>query len=141
MSFVGLSWLQLGPFGTKTVATVGSFTVLTQKSRYTLHHKVHIYIEYHSVCPHVGIGTPLTLLQASVPLHPTKGGHTCLRLTGWVSANSNERSKSLALCLLCALHSSLRLQTRKFSDQLCSDSSEPPYCSFKYLKIFFFLLG
>jgi hypothetical protein len=37
-------------------------------------HKVHIYLESHSVCPLVGIGTPLpTLLQASVyPPPPPK---------------------------------------------------------------------
>ena len=38
-------------------------------------HKIHIYLEYHSVCPLVQIGTP--------PPEPKKGGHTCLRLRGW----------------------------------------------------------
>ena len=59
-------------------------------------HKVHIYKEYHSVCPLVGIGTlPPPLSPASVPLppEPKGGGHT--------SPNSDDRRKSLALCLLC----------------------------------------
>ncbi len=38
-------------------------------------HKVHLYIEYHSVCPLVGIGTPLPFQpQAIVPPPGTKGG-------------------------------------------------------------------
>jgi hypothetical protein len=46
-----------------------------------IHHKVHIYIEYHCVCPLVGIGTlPTPFSQARVPFPPTKegGGHTRL---------------------------------------------------------------
>ncbi len=39
-----------------------------------IHHKVHIYLEYHSVCPLVGIGTlSPPLLQASVLPPGTKG--------------------------------------------------------------------
>ncbi len=39
------------------------------------HKKVLIYIEHHSECPLVGIGTPLTLEpQASVPSPVPKGG-------------------------------------------------------------------
>ncbi len=56
-------------------------------------HKVLIYIEHHSVCPLVGIGTPPPLQpQASVPSPRTKGwgGHTRLRLKGWGSPNSND---------------------------------------------------
>ncbi len=39
-------------------------------------HKVFIYIEYHSVCPHVGIGTlhPPPLSPASAPPPEPKGG-------------------------------------------------------------------
>ena len=68
-------------------------------------HKVLIYIEHHSVCPLVGIGTPPPLLpQASVPSPADQrvGGHTRLRLKGWGSPNSDDWRKSLALCLLCA---------------------------------------
>jgi hypothetical protein len=44
-----------------------------------LHHEVHIYIEYHSVWPLVGIGTPPLLSPASVSLPPNQeGGHTRL---------------------------------------------------------------
>ncbi len=71
--------------------------------RYT--HYAHTYQEYHSVCPLVGIGTlPPPLSSASVPLPPEPkggGGHTCVRVRGWGSPNSNDWRKSLALCLLC----------------------------------------
>jgi hypothetical protein len=67
--------------------------------------KVHLHKEYNSVCPLVGIGTlPTPLSPVSVPLPPeTKGGggtHTCLRVRGWGSPNSDWR-KGLVLCLLC----------------------------------------
>ncbi len=67
----------------------------------------YIYKEYHSVCPLVGIGTlPTPLSPACVPFPPEPGeeggGHTCPRVRGWESPNSDDWSKSLALCLLCA---------------------------------------
>jgi hypothetical protein len=51
------------------------------------------YKEYHSVCPLVGIGTPLPPLSpASVPLPPKPkgggGGHTRALVRGWGSPNS-----------------------------------------------------
>jgi hypothetical protein len=53
-----------------------------------LSHKVLIYIEYHIVCPLVGIeALPPPLSHASVPLPPG-------------SSNSDDWRKSLALCLL-----------------------------------------
>jgi len=49
-----------------------NITIYTTKHH---HHKIHIYIEYRSVCPVVGIGTPPPPLpQASVPPNGTKGG-------------------------------------------------------------------
>jgi hypothetical protein len=49
--------------------------------------KVHIqYIEYHSVCPSVGIGTPHSLSLQRVCTKEPKGGgggHTCLRVRLW----------------------------------------------------------
>jgi hypothetical protein len=68
-------------------------------------HKVHTYLEHHSVCPLVGIGTaPPPLPQASVypPSPEPKGGHARLRVGGggWGSSNSDDWRKSLALCLL-----------------------------------------
>jgi hypothetical protein len=70
---------------------------------------IHIYIEYHSGCPLVRVGTPpLALPQASVPPpHPppgTKGEvvHTRLRVRGRGSPNADDLRKSLALCLICA---------------------------------------
>ncbi len=57
--------------------------------------KVHIYIEYHSVCPLVRIGTlPPPLSPASVPPLPPEpgggGGHTRLRVRVWGSPNSDD---------------------------------------------------
>jgi hypothetical protein len=68
-------------------------------------HKIHIYTEYHSVCPLVGIWTlPSPLSPASVPLpRYQRGGGTRLRVRGWGSPNSDDRGKSLALCLLCGI--------------------------------------
>ncbi len=80
---------------------------LTLQGYHRSSHKVLIYIEHHSVCPLVGIGTlPIPLPQASVcPPSPhgprVHGGHTHLRLKGWGSPHSDDWRKSLALCLLC----------------------------------------
>jgi hypothetical protein len=61
-------------------------------------HKVHMYKEYHSVCPLVGIGTlPTPLSPASVPLPPEPkrgGGHTHLRVRGCRSPNSDDWRKA-----------------------------------------------
>jgi len=47
-------------------------------------HKVHIYLEYHSVCPLVRIGTlPPNLTQECVPPRNLRGGYICLRVRGW----------------------------------------------------------
>jgi hypothetical protein len=70
---------------------------------HTTKHEVPIYLEYHSVCPLVGIVTPLpSLPQASVLPPRTKGGggHTRLRVRGWGSPNSDDWRESLELCLL-----------------------------------------
>ncbi len=67
--------------------------------------KIHIYLEKHSVCLFVRIGTPPPPLPQRVcPSPGTKGGevlHTRLRVRGRGSPNSNDWRKSLALCLLC----------------------------------------
>jgi hypothetical protein len=42
-------------YGGEANFTVGLLHILDP---YTPHHKVHINLEYHSVCPLVGIGTP-----------------------------------------------------------------------------------
>jgi hypothetical protein len=61
------------------------------------------YIEYHSVCPLVGIGTPRPLFRKRVcPPPGTKGWdwvkHTRLQVGG---SQFGISEKSLALCLLC----------------------------------------
>jgi hypothetical protein len=57
-------------------------------------HKVLIYIEHHSVCPLVGIGTPPHPFShkrvCPPPPDQRVGGHTRLRLKGWGSPNSND---------------------------------------------------
>ncbi len=66
-----------------------------------LSHKVHVYLEYHSVCPLVGIGTPHPLSCKQVCPHPpgNKGGgvHTPQRVRGWGSPNWNDWTESLGV--------------------------------------------
>jgi hypothetical protein len=61
-------------------------------------HKVHIYKEYHRVCPLVGIGTlppPLSPASVPLPLEPKGGGgHTRLRVRGCGSPNSDDWRKA-----------------------------------------------
>jgi hypothetical protein len=61
-------------------------------------HKVHIYLEYHSVCPHVRIGIPCTLTQASCVPPPEPKGERTHSLAG-EGPNSYDRRKSLVLCI------------------------------------------
>jgi hypothetical protein len=70
--------------------------IIEQDFMYTVHHKVHIFTEYHSVCPLVRIGTlPSPLSPASVPLPPEpKGRHTHLRVRSWGSPNSDDWRKA-----------------------------------------------
>jgi hypothetical protein len=46
-------------------------------------HKVHIYLEYHSVCSLGRIGTPHLTLGECVPPPGTKGQDTLVWLGGW----------------------------------------------------------
>jgi hypothetical protein len=49
----------------------------------------------------LGLSLPLSR-QRVCPFPPNqKGGHNRLWVRGWVSPNSNDWRKSLALCLLC----------------------------------------
>ncbi len=61
--------------------------------------KVHIYKEYHSVCPLAEFGLPQPPLpQASVPFPRTKvGGAHSTAVEGWGSPNSDDWRKGLAL--------------------------------------------
>jgi hypothetical protein len=65
--------------------------------------KKYKYLEYHSVCPLVRIGTPHPLSRERVYSPPeSKGGeHTRLLVRGWAGPNSDGWRKSLTLCLLC----------------------------------------
>ncbi len=67
--------------------------------------RIHIYLEYHSVCPLVRIGTPFPLARVSPTPPAPKGGETLLPAGEGVEGSQFGRQarKSLALCLLCAL--------------------------------------
>ncbi len=65
--------------------------------------KVRIHKEYHSVCPSSELGLSQALSRQRVcpsPQNRVGGGHTCLRVRGWGSPNSDDWRKGLALCLL-----------------------------------------
>ncbi len=67
-------------------------------------HKVHLYKEYHSVCPLVGIWTlPTPLSPASVPLppEPKRGEHTRMRVRGWGVPIPTTGEKLSTLPTLC----------------------------------------
>jgi hypothetical protein len=67
-------------------------------------HKVHIYIEYHSVCPRVGIGTPPFSRKRVCPSSWTKGRgggtHTRRRLRG-LGLMRRQEIKLSTLSTLC----------------------------------------
>jgi hypothetical protein len=67
---------------------------------YNRWHKVHIYLEYHNVCPLVGIGTPPVPSLPSGCARQAPGGGGGVHLRVWGSSNSDDWRKSLALCLL-----------------------------------------
>ncbi len=75
-------------------------------------HKSHIYLEYHNVCPLVGIGTPphpLPQASVSLPQEPKGGGGTHSPAGEEVGESKFRRpEKSLALRLLYRLHKSKR---------------------------------
>ncbi len=64
--------------------------------------------EYHSVCLLVGIGTPPSPLpspsECAPRPEPKRGRTLACGWVGWGSPNSDDWSKSLALCLLCYPH-------------------------------------
>jgi hypothetical protein len=71
-------------------------------------HKVHIYLEYHSFCPSLELGPPppSTASECDSPRAQIGGGggytvHTCQRVRGLGSPNSDDWRESLVLCLLC----------------------------------------
>jgi hypothetical protein len=69
---------------------------------------VHIYeyLEYHSVCPFVRIGTPSTPSPASESARPpgTKWGTYSAAGEGLGGPNSDDWRKGLVICLLCVLY-------------------------------------
>ncbi len=91
--------------GGHTTRAAGKGHLHTGNIQYRRDHTERIFKEYRSFCPLVGIRTlPSPLSPESVPLPPEPGwggGHTRLRVRGWVSPNSDDWRKSLALCLLC----------------------------------------
>ncbi len=71
---------------------------------------MYMYVEYHSVFPLVGIGTPSPLPQIKrvCPPPPNQrwggGAHSPGGGREWGSPKSDDWRNSLALCLLCACH-------------------------------------
>jgi hypothetical protein len=59
-------------------------------------HKIHIYLEYLSVCPLVGMGppTPSPAIECVIPHVTNLGIHTRLRARGWESPNSDDWKKA-----------------------------------------------
>jgi hypothetical protein len=80
----------IGQFGNPMLVT----PLVSQLPAFLGKHKVHLYKDYHRVCPVVGIGTfPPPLSPASVPLPRNQrwgGGHTRLLVRGWGSPNSDD---------------------------------------------------
>ncbi len=74
-------------------------------------HKAHMYLECHSVCPLVRIGTPHPLSRMRMFTSSTaepKGGGTRLRMRGGGGGfNSDDWRKGPALCLLCGAASQI----------------------------------
>ncbi len=70
----------------------------------TLTNKVHIYLEYQTVCPLVGIGTralpPFPQANVSPPPEPKGETHSPTGEGVW-GPNLDGLRKSLVLCLLC----------------------------------------
>jgi hypothetical protein len=63
-------------------------------------HKVHIYLDCHSICLLVRIGpTDFPLSQGSLSPPGTKGGDTLAAVEGVWGPNTDDWRKSLALCL------------------------------------------
>ncbi len=79
--------------------------------------KVHIHLEFHSVCPLVGIGTPNpSHTSECVPPEPKGGGAHSPAGEGWGGPNSEDWRKSLALCLLCVKRTLVCLNCHTFVD-------------------------
>jgi hypothetical protein len=87
-------------------------------------HKVHIYLEYHSVCTLLGIGHPQPPLpQASVLTPGTKqGGHTRLRVRGLGSQFGRLEKKPSTLSTLCI---SVKKQRRHSNSSLHRQVVQP----------------
>ncbi len=70
---------------------------------YTVVHKVHIYLEYHSVCSLVRTWTPLSRKRVCPSPREGRGGIHSPAGKGVGGPNSDDWRKSLALCVLCAV--------------------------------------
>ncbi len=89
---------------TNTSTSVVFYIIFFLFSELYNNHKVLIYIEHHSLCPLVRIGTPPPLQpQVSVPSPPgPKGGGAHSPAAKGVGESQFQRlEKRLALCLLC----------------------------------------
>ncbi len=67
-------------------------------------HKVLLYLEYHSVCPIVRIGTPppkIPHLSVSFPRNQEGDAHSPAGEGAGGGPNSDDWRKGIVLCLLC----------------------------------------
>ncbi len=92
---------------TRFECSLTTVIVYNVHNRFTVNHKVFIYIEHHSVCPLVGIGTPPTpLSQASVPSPPDQrvggGAHSTAAKRGGGSQFRRREKKLSTLPTLCS---------------------------------------
>jgi hypothetical protein len=89
----------------------------------------------------LGLPQPLSCKRVCPPsgLPRTKvgGGHTCLRLRGWESPNSDDRRKGLALCLLCDvdLHYSRLVSTQSKMSLLLPNTCTVTSASFNFSQL------
>jgi hypothetical protein len=102
-------------------------------------HKVLIYIEHHSVCPFVGIGTPHPFSRKRVcPPPRTKGWGAHSPAAKGVGESQFQRlEKRLALCLLCGPIGQFQIITKSLGDICnCSPVSTTPPVYYRWCRCY-----
>jgi hypothetical protein len=102
LTFFSLSYLW-HEYSLPFMSCLTCYPTMSEKQLCLVTHKVHIYLEYHSVWPLVRIGTPTPSPASKWASPGTKWGHT--RAYGWGGGgpNSDDWRKRLVFCLLCCL--------------------------------------